>query len=107
MAIVLCSMKALAAIRAGSYNDLMSSALDVTLKGSRRLLLTVPEILLNDIDLDNMLFPRAGAVIFPPDPAFYTRPRDTDDFIYPSGSVVKTGQLVRSKYLSEFGVHKG
>ncbi|CAG9952866.1 unnamed protein product, partial [Clonostachys rosea f. rosea IK726] len=52
-------MKALAAIRAGSYNDLMSSALDVTLKGSRRLLLTVPEILLNDIDLDNMLFPVA------------------------------------------------
>ncbi|KAH0422034.1 phenylacrylic acid decarboxylase [Colletotrichum camelliae] len=82
MIIVPCSMKTLAAVRAGFGDDLISRAADVTLKEGRRLTLVVRETPLNDIHLDNMLFlRRAGAVIFPPVPAFYTRPKTLEDMI--------------------------
>ncbi|KAK1845023.1 phenylacrylic acid decarboxylase [Colletotrichum chrysophilum] len=82
MIIVPCSMKTLAAVRAGFGDDLISRAADVTLKEGRRLTLVVRETPLNDIHLDNMLFlRRAGAVIFPPVPAFYTRPKTLEDII--------------------------
>jgi 4-hydroxy-3-polyprenylbenzoate decarboxylase len=82
MAIVPCSMKTLAAVRSGFCDDLISRAADVSLKEGRKLLMVVRETPLSDIHLDNMLFlRRAGAVIFPPVPAFYTRPRDLDEMI--------------------------
>ncbi|KAH7354505.1 flavoprotein [Plectosphaerella cucumerina] len=82
MIIVPCSMKTLAAVRAGFGDDLITRAADVTLKENRRLTLVVRETPLNDIHLDNMLFlRRAGAVIFPPLPAFYTRPKSLEEVI--------------------------
>ncbi|KAF7520537.1 hypothetical protein G7054_g12742 [Neopestalotiopsis clavispora] len=82
MVIAPCSMKTLAAVRVGLCDDLISRAADVSLKEGRKLMLVVRETPLNDIHLDNMLYlRRAGAVIFPPVPAFYTRPTSLDDVV--------------------------
>ncbi|KAH7361411.1 putative phenylacrylic acid decarboxylase [Plectosphaerella cucumerina] len=82
MIIVPCSMKTLAAVRGGFGDDLVARAADVTLKESRRLALVVRETPLSDIHLDNMLFlRRAGAIIFPPVPAFYTRPETVEEIV--------------------------
>jgi phenylacrylic acid decarboxylase len=82
MIVVPCSMKSLSAIRTGFGDDLITRAADVTLKEGRKLTLAVRETPLNDIHLDNMLFlRRAGACIFPPVPAFYTRPKSLEEII--------------------------
>ncbi|KAH6641975.1 flavoprotein [Boeremia exigua] len=82
MIIVPCSMKTLAAVRCGLGEDLIARAADVSLKEGRKLVLVVRETPLNDIHLDNMFtLRRAGAVIFPPVPAFYTQPQSLNDVI--------------------------
>ncbi|KAJ5214781.1 flavoprotein [Penicillium cf. viridicatum] len=82
MMIVPCSMKTLAAVRSGYCDDLIARAADVTLKEDRRLLLAVRETPLSAIHLENLLFlRRANAIIFPPVPAFYHRPKSIDDII--------------------------
>lgn len=82
MIIVPCSMKTLAAIRAGYCDDLISRSADVCLKERRKLVLVPRETPLSAIHLDNMAYlHRAGATIFPPVPAFYTRPKSIDDLI--------------------------
>jgi 4-hydroxy-3-polyprenylbenzoate decarboxylase len=54
----------------------------VTLKEGRRLLLVVRETPLHRGHLRLLdLAARAGAVIFPPVPAFYTRPQTVDDIV--------------------------
>lgn len=82
MMIVPCSMKTLAAVRSGYCDDLISRAADVTLKEDRKLLLAVRETPLSAIHLENMLaLRRTNAIIFPPVPAFYTRPESLQDII--------------------------
>lgn len=82
MIIVPCSMKTLAAVRSGLGDDLIARAADVSLKEDRKLVLVVRETPLSAIHLDNMLaLRRTGAVIFPPVPAFYTKPKSLDDII--------------------------
>ncbi|CEI38398.1 hypothetical protein FVEN_g12396 [Fusarium venenatum] len=82
MMIVPCSMKTLAAVRSGYCDDLISRAADVTLKENRKLLLAIRETPLSSIHLENMLaLRRANAIIFPPVPAFYTRPGGIDDIV--------------------------
>ncbi|RKL27151.1 hypothetical protein BFJ72_g13384 [Fusarium proliferatum] len=82
MMIVPCSMKTLAAVRSGYCDDLISRAADVTLKEDRKLLLAIRETPLSAIHLDNMLaLRRTNAIIFPPVPAFYTRPESLQDII--------------------------
>jgi 4-hydroxy-3-polyprenylbenzoate decarboxylase len=82
MVVIPCSIKTLSAI-ANSYNaDLLVRAADVTLKESRPLVLVVRETPLHYGHLRLMsLAIRAGAVIYPPVPAFYTRPRNIQDII--------------------------
>jgi flavin prenyltransferase len=82
MIIVPCSMKTLAAVRIGFGDDLIARAADVTLKERRTLMIVARETPLSDIHLENMLFLRKmGAVIFPPVPAFYTRPKSLDEIV--------------------------
>jgi len=80
MIVLPCSMKTVAAIRCGLGADLISRAADVTIKEQRKLVLAVRETPLSAIHLDNLLYlARLGVVIFPPLPAFYTRPKTIDD----------------------------
>lgn len=96
MIVLPCSMKTLAAIRSGFCDDLISRSADVCLKERRKLLLAVRETPLSAIHLDNMTFlERAGATIFPPVPAFYTRPKTIEDLIDQS-----VGRM-----LDNFGIH--
>jgi flavin prenyltransferase len=82
MIIVPCSMRTLASVRIGICDDLISRAADVSLKEGRKLMLVVRETPLSDIHLSNMLFLRqAGAIVFPPVPAFYNKPLSLEDMI--------------------------
>lgn len=82
MIVVPCSMKTLASIATGLCDDLISRAADVMLKERRRLVLVARETPLSEIHLRNMLdVTRAGAVVFPPVPAYYIRPSSVDDLV--------------------------
>jgi len=79
MVVVPCSTGGLARIAHGISDDLVGRAADVMLKERRRLVLVVRETPLSQIHLENMLaVARAGAVILPASPSFYSRPATTD-----------------------------
>ena len=82
MVVVPCSVRTLGAIASGQGENLIHRAADVTLKERRKLVLVLREMPLSDVHLENMLkLSRMGAVICPPVPAFYQRPRSLDDII--------------------------
>jgi len=82
MAVCPCSVRSLAAIASGNGDNLLHRAADVVLKERRKLVLVVREAPLSNIHLENMLkLSRMGAVIFPPVPAFYTRPQTVEDIV--------------------------
>jgi flavin prenyltransferase len=82
MVVIPCSIKTLSAI-ANSYTaDLLTRAADVTMKEGRPLVLVLRETPLHLGHLRLMtLAAEAGAVIFPPVPAFYTQPEGLEDVI--------------------------
>lgn len=82
MIVLPCSIKTLSAI-ANSYADnLLIRAADVTLKEGRPLILGVRETPLHRGHLRLMdQAAEAGAVIFPPLPAFYTKPQTIDEIV--------------------------
>ena len=82
MAVVPCSIKTLSAIANSYAGDLISRAADVTLKEGRPLALVVREAPLhkNHIRLLS-LASDSGAIIFPPVPAFYTRPQSVAEVV--------------------------
>lgn len=82
MIVVPCSMKTLAGIRIGYDSDLITRAAGVILKERRKLVLVARETPLSSIHLENMLeVTKAGAVVFPPVMAFYTRPKGIGDMV--------------------------
>jgi 4-hydroxy-3-polyprenylbenzoate decarboxylase len=82
MVVAPCSIKTAAAIAACYSDTLLTRAADVTLKEGRPLILLVRETPLHLGHL-RMLTSLAemGAVVLPPVPAFYTRPKALDDII--------------------------
>lgn len=82
MVIAPCSMKSLGGIAHSVGGDLLVRAADVILKERKRLVLVVRETPLHLGHLESMAaLTRMGAVIFPPVPAFYHRPKTLDDVI--------------------------
>jgi 4-hydroxy-3-polyprenylbenzoate decarboxylase len=82
MAVAPCSMRTLAAIATGNTDTLVSRAADVVLKERRRLVLLVRETPLHLGHLRNMVaVTEMGAIVAPPVPAFYARPRSIDAMV--------------------------
>jgi 4-hydroxy-3-polyprenylbenzoate decarboxylase len=82
MVIIPCSIKTLSAVANSLAGDLLTRAADVTLKEGRPLLLVVREAPFHRGHIRLMdLAAAAGAVIFPPVPAFYTHPQSVDALI--------------------------
>ena len=82
MIVAPCSIKMLSAVANSFCADLVSRAADVTLKERRPLVLMVRE---TPLHLGHLrLMERAaeiGAVVYPPVPAFYTRPKSIEDLV--------------------------
>lgn len=82
MLIAPASMRTVGEIASGVASSLLTRAADVTLKERRRLVLMVREAPLNLIHLRNMAaIAEAGGTIFPPVPAFYSRPTTLEQVI--------------------------
>jgi polyprenyl P-hydroxybenzoate/phenylacrylic acid decarboxylase-like protein len=96
MVIAPCSMKTLAALAHAHADDLVSRAADVVLKERRRLVVVPRETPLNLAHLRNMAAAtEMGAVVFPPVPAFYARPKSIADMVAHSVA----------RILDLFGIH--
>jgi 4-hydroxy-3-polyprenylbenzoate decarboxylase len=97
MVVAPCSMRTLAAIAHGQSEHLVHRAADVILKERRKLVLLVRETPFSEIHLENMLkLSRMGVVIFPPVPAFYSRPKSIEEMV---------DQTVM-RVLDQFGIHR-
>lgn len=82
MVVAPCSMRTLAAIAHGLGDNLLTRAADVTLKERRRLVLMPRETPLHLGHLRSMVAAtEMGAIICPPTPAFYQRPRTVQDVV--------------------------
>ena len=82
MIVAPCSMRSLGEIAHGLSSNLLTRAADVILKERRRLVLVARETPLTSIHLRNMLtLSELGAIVAPPVPAFYNRPKSLDDIV--------------------------
>jgi 4-hydroxy-3-polyprenylbenzoate decarboxylase len=82
MLIAPCSVKTLGEIATGVTSSLVSRAADVCLKERRRLVLMVRESPLHLGHLRSMAaVTEMGAIVAPPMPAFYTKPKSLDDMV--------------------------
>jgi 4-hydroxy-3-polyprenylbenzoate decarboxylase len=82
MAIVPCSIKTAAAVAHCLADSLVARAADVTLKEGRPLVMVVRETPLHLGHLRVLTaLAEMGAVILPPMPAFYQRPKQIDDLV--------------------------
>ena len=80
MVILPCSMGTLGAISSGLSINLIHRAADVLLKERKKVVLGVRETPLNRTHLTNMLaLHDAGAVICPPMPSYYFRPKTMEE----------------------------
>lgn len=82
MIVAPCSVKTLSAVATCQSGNLVARAADVTLKERRRLVLLFRETPLHAGHIRLMAdATAAGAVVFPPVPAFYHRPRTLEDVV--------------------------
>jgi len=82
MIIAPCSVRSLAEIATGVTSSLLTRAADVTLKERRRLVLMLRETPLHSGHLRNMLaLSDMGAIVAPPVPAFYARPKNLEEMV--------------------------
>lgn len=82
MVVVPCTVGFLGRVAAGVADDLGTRAADAFLKEGRKLVLVVRETPFSEIHLQNMLqLRRAGAVILPANPGFYTRPANLEELV--------------------------
>jgi 4-hydroxy-3-polyprenylbenzoate decarboxylase len=95
MAVCPCSGGTLARIASGASSNLIERAADVCLKERRRLILVPRETPLSEIHLENMLrVTRAGAIVLPASPGFYSG----------ADSVERLVDFVVSRVLDHLGV---
>ena len=77
-----CSVGRVGRVASGIADDLIARAADVALKERRKLVLVVRETPLSLIHLENLLaVGRAGAIVLPATPSFYTRPTTVDEVV--------------------------
>ncbi len=82
MVIVPCSMKTLAMVAHGLSSNLIGRAADNVLRMGRRLVLVPRETPLSLAAIENMRLAKiAGAIILPPNMAFYFGPQTLDDMV--------------------------
>jgi 4-hydroxy-3-polyprenylbenzoate decarboxylase len=82
MVVCLCTMGTVGAVANGLADNLIERAADVMLKERRPLVIVPRETPLSLIHLDNLAqLARAGAVILPPAPGFYTHPRSVEELV--------------------------
>jgi 4-hydroxy-3-polyprenylbenzoate decarboxylase len=82
MIVAPCSIRTLSEVATGVTSGLISRAADVTLKERRRLVLMVRETPLHLGHLRSMTsVTEAGAIVYPPVPAFYANPESLDDMV--------------------------
>ncbi|MCH7841571.1 MAG: UbiX family flavin prenyltransferase [Chloroflexi bacterium] len=82
MVIVPASMNSIASLAGGLSGNLLLRSADVCLKERRPLVLVPRETPLHSIHLNNMLtLSRMGAVVIPPEPAFYLKPKGIGDIV--------------------------
>ena len=82
MIVAPCSIRSMAEIATGATTTLLTRAADVVLKERRRLVLAVRETPLHIGHLRTMTaLAEMGAVIAPPVPAFYAKPRTLEEMI--------------------------
>ena len=82
MAVVPCSMGTLGRIAAGTSDNLLVRSADVCLKERRPLVIVPREMPYNLIHIENMeRVTRAGAVVIPASPQFYSKPATVEDLV--------------------------
>ncbi|GAA5236138.1 UbiX family flavin prenyltransferase [Verticiella sediminum] len=82
MVVAPCSIKTMSNLAWGNTGELIARAADVALKERRRVVLMLRETPLHAGHIESMLrVTQAGAIVFPPVPAFYNRPRTVADIV--------------------------
>jgi len=104
-----CSIKTLSAVANSFSADLMVRAADVCLKEGRPLVLMVRETPLHRGHLRLMTqAAEAGAIIFPPVPAFYSKPKTIDDIVNGTvGRALARLGIENEAYTQWIGMNKG